>query len=330
MGISKNGLTRRRLALLAGLPLSAATPVRAAQWPTRPVRLVLPFAPGGAADLLARGIAQHFSSVSGGQPLLVDNRPGAGGTVAAAHVAAAAPDGYTLLLADIGANAVAAGLFRALPYDPATAFAPVLHLVDIPVALVARADAPFADTAGMLAAARVRMEALTYASAGPGGASHLFMELLGSMAAVKALHVPYRGGSQVVAAVVQGEVDVTITSVTSALPFVRSGAIRALGVGGAGPVALMPGVPPIAAAVAGYEVASWHGVVAPAGTPSDLLDTANRLFNRVLAIPDLRGRLEGVQGFEVVGGQPAAFGALVQAEIARWAPVVRASGIRPE
>ena len=188
-------------------------------WPQRPVRLVIPFAPGGAADTLARTVGQALGPLLGGQPLVIDNRPGGGGTVAAAHVAQSAPDGHTLLIADIGANAVAGAMFERLPYDPARAFAPIIHLVNLPMVLIARPDAPFTDPAGLLAAARAAPGRFTYSSAGPGGASHLAMELLNRAAGMQTVHVPYRGGSQVVTAVIAREVDISIGTVSFQFAF---------------------------------------------------------------------------------------------------------------
>jgi tripartite-type tricarboxylate transporter receptor subunit TctC len=327
--------TTRRLGL--SLVLSTPALLRAgrataqpALWPQRPVRLLIPFAPGGAADTLARIMAQAMAPLLGGQQLVVENRPGAGGTIAAAHVAQAAPDGHTLLLADIGANAVAGAMFEQLPYDPVRAFAPVLHLVNLPMVMIARTDAPFGDPAGFLAAARARPGTLTYSSAGPGGASHLAMELLNRAAGVTTVHVPYRGGSQVVAAVISKEVDVSIGTVASALGFIRSGAVKAVGVGTLGLTPLLPTVPPIASEVPGFSVQTWHGVLAPAGTPAPIVAAANAVFNAALALPELRARLETAQGAEVIGGPPKAFGAFIAAEIAKWTPVVREARIRPE
>jgi tripartite-type tricarboxylate transporter receptor subunit TctC len=325
--------TTRRAALLAALAPPAVLSQRATAqlaWPQRPVRLAIPFGPGGAADTLARTIGQHIGPGMNGQPLIIDNRPGAGGTIAAAHVAAAPADGHTLLIADIGANAVAGAMFERLPYDPSRSFVPVVHLVNLPMALIARADAPFDDPAGMLAAARARPGAISYSSAGPGGASHLAMAMLDGMAGVQTLHVPYRSGSEVVAAVIRKEVDVAITTVSSALSFVRSGAVKAVGVGTPAPTPLLPEAKPIATAVPGFAAQTWHGVLAPAGTPAPVIAAANAAFNAAIAVPEVRSRLEGAQGAEVVGGAPEAFGAFIAAEIARWSPVVRAAGIRAD
>lgn len=322
-----------RRSILLGLPaLLAARPAAAqpARWPQRAVRLVITFAPGGAADTLARTIAQAIGPMLGGQQLVIDNRPGAGGTIAAGHVAQAPADGHTLLLADIGANAVAGAMFERLPYDPARSFAPIIHLVTLPMVMIARTDAAFTDPAGFVAAARARPGGLTYSSAGPGGASHLAMEMLNAAAGISTVHVPYRGGSQVVAAVIAREVDVSIGTVSSALPFIRSGAVRPIGVCSPAATPLLPEVPPIAGVVPGFVAATWHGVLAPAGTPEAVVLAANQAFNAALAVPEVRQRLETVQGAEIIGGPPAQFARFIDAEIARWAPVVRDARIRPE
>ena len=320
----------RRLALAVPALVAARGARAEASWPQRPVRLVIPFAPGGAADTLARTLAPHFARFSNGQQLVVDNRPGAGGTLAAAHVAGAAADGYTLLIADIGANAVAGAMFRSLPYDVARSFAPVLHLVNLPMALIARVDAPFRDVAAMVSWAKANPGRLTYSSAGPGGASHLAMELLSRMAGFTATHVPYRGGSQVAAAVVQKEVDVSITTVSSSLGFVRGGAAQALAISSVQPTPLMPGTPTIGSTVVDYDAGTWHGVLAPAGTPREAIAAANAAFNAVLGVPEVGERLRGAQGADIVGGTPEAFGAFVAREIAKWGPVVRDAGISAE
>ena len=320
----------RRALLAAGAAFAGHAAVAQLAWPVRPVRVVLPFGPGGAADTLSRTIAQHIGPYLNGQTLVVDNRPGAGGTIAAAHVAAAPPDGYTLQIADIGANAVAGAMFERLPYDPARAFAPVIHLVNLPMVLIGQGSAPFTDPEGFVATARARPGVLTYSSAGPGGASHLAMALLDRTAGIATVHVPYRSGAEVVAAVIRREVDVAITTVSSAIGFIRSGAVRAIGVGTAAPTPLLPEVPPIARAAPGFAAGTWHGVLAPAGTPAPVIAAANAAFNAVLALPEVRGRLETAQGAEVVGGPPAAFGDFVAAEIAKWGPVVRAAGIRAD
>lgn len=321
----------RRAALAAALVPGLPRPgVAQPAWPQRPVRLVIPFAPGGAADTLARSIAQHIAPHLHGQTLVIDNRAGAGGTIAAAHVAAAAPDGHTLLLADIGANAVAGAMFERLPYDPARAFAPIIHLVNLPMVMIARVDAPFSDPAGFVAAARAAPERLTYSSAGPGGASHLAMELLNGAAGIRTTHVPYRGGAQVVAAVIQREVDVSIGTVSSAIGFIRSGVVKPIGVCTPAATPLLPEVPPIAAAVPGFAAGTWHGVLAPAGTQAAVIAAANAAFNATLAVAELRSRLEATQGAEIIGGAPQAFGDFIAAEIAKWGPVVRAAGIRAD
>jgi tripartite-type tricarboxylate transporter receptor subunit TctC len=324
-------LIPRRAALAAALaPALPRAALAQAAWPQRPVRLVITFAPGGAADTLARSIAQHIAPHLHGQALVIDNRAGGGGTIAAAHVAAAAPDGHTFLLADIGANAVAGAMFERLPYDPARAFAPIIHLVNLPMVMIARTDAPFSDPAGFIATARAAPDRLTYSSAGPGGASHLAMELLNGAAGIRTTHVPYRGGSQVVAAVIQREVDVSIGTVSSAIAFIRAGVVKPIGVCTLSPTALLPEVLPIATAVPGFAAGTWHGVLAPAGTPAPVIAAANAAFNAALAVPELRARLEAAQGAEIVGGPPDRFGDFIAAEIAKWTPVVRAAGIRAD
>lgn len=324
-------LRRRDLGLMGLGAALAATPLRAkaqTSWPSRPVRLVAPFGAGGASDTLARAVAQHFAPLANGQPLVVENRTGAGGTIAGAHVAQSRPDGYTLMLADLGPNAVGADIYPNLPYDPATAFTPVIHLVNIPMALIGRRDMAARNLAELLAQARERPDAFSYASAGAGNTNHLFVELLLRQAGARMTHVPYRSGAEVVTAVMRGEVAMSMPSAFAAAPLIREGAIRGLGVGSPQRIAMLPDVPPIAETVPGFNVSIWHGIVGPAGIPPEIVARANAIFGQILALPELREGLERSQGAEIVGGSPERWGQHIQSEIARWRPVIREAGIR--
>lgn len=320
-----------RRSLLATALAGATGAARADEsWPTRPVRLLVTFGAGGGADRLARTLAPHFPAIGRGQALVIDNRPGAGGTLAAAHVATAPPDGHTLLLANFGANAVAGALFRSLPYDPVASFAPIIHLVNIPLVLVGHPGLPFGDIPGLIRHARAQPGSLHYASAGPGGAAHLAPELLNRMAGINVVHVAYRSGSQQTLAVAQREVDMTTTSIASALPLIRDGRAKPLGVCAPSESRLLPGLAPIAATVPGYAAGTWHGIVAPVGTPAPIIATANSTFAAMLARPEIRRLLVEAEGNEIVGGTSDAFGSFLRSEAAKWNALVRDLGVSPE
>lgn len=325
----------RRTAIAAGLGLPAlgmpaVARAQAAAWPDRPVRLIVPFGPGGAIDTLSRFFAQRFAPATNGGTLVVENRAGGGGTIGAAAVAGARPDGYTLLMADTGANALAGELVRGVNYDPARAFAPVIHLVNLPVVVLAKRDAPFADLAAMLAAARARPEALSSAHPGAGHPTHLMMELLARRAGVRFLPVSFRSGADLMAAMAALQTDIGGATVSTAAPFVRDGRVKALAVGSAAEVEALPGVPTLASSFPGFEVSVWHGVMAPAGTPPEIVARMNAVFGAILAEPELQANLRRAQAAEIVGGTPDAFRAHVEREIARWVPLVREAGIRAE
>lgn len=322
--------TTRRALIAAGLAMPAIARAQTAEWPNRPIRLVVPFGPGGAIDTLSRFVAQRFPAATGGGTLVVENRAGAGGTIGAAAVAAARPDGTTLLMGDTGANALAGELVRGATYDPARAFAPIIHLVNLPIVVLARRDAPFDDLAGMLRAAGARAEAVTAAHPGAGHPSHLVNELLQRRAGVRFLQTPYRSGAELMAAIVKGEADVGSPTVSSGSPFVRERTAKALAVGSPASIEALPGVPPVAATFPGFDVSVWHGVLAPAGTPPEMVARMNAVFGAILAEPELQANLKRAQAAEIVGGTPEGFRAHIEREIARWVPLVREAGIRAE
>ena len=335
-------LTRRGLGTLAALApvlptgraAAQAAPATATAWPDRPVRAVVPFGPGGAIDILIRILAPHFPAQSNGQGLVVENRPGAGGTIGAAQVAQARPDGTTLLMAELASAALAHELYRDLPYDPRRSFTPVIFLADMPLILVANANLPARDLAGILDLARQRPNGISYASVGAGHISHLTMERLrrsaGGGPEPRMLHVVYRSGAENVAAVAKGEVDVCVTSLSSAAGFLQNGAIRPVAVTTPAPIEALPGVPPMAATVPGVTASLWYGLVGPAGVPAEVVSRANAVFNAILAMPDVRETLRKQQGAEVIGGPPDRFASHIRDEIARWTPVIREAGIRVE
>lgn len=317
-------MIRRRHLLLGSLALAA--PARAAL-PAGPIRLVVPFAPGGAIDAIGRALARRMGEGSG-RTFIVENRAGAGGTIGAASVARAAPDGTMLLVSELGANAAAPAVFANLPYDPVRDFAHVVMAAEVPVVLVAHpAVAP--DLAALLARARREPGRLTYASGGVGNASHLFMADVARRAGIELTHVPYRGGGEIMRALLAGETAMSITTVATALPQIRAGALRALAVGDAAPHPLLPGVPPLGTALPGLVLAAWHGLHAPAATPAPVLAAIHAAASEALADPALRGWMEE-RGITPRGGSMAEAAAHIAAETARWTEVARAAGVRPE
>lgn len=326
-----SGSAMARRAVLAGaLAAPAVARGQADAWPDRPVRLVVPFGAGGAIDTFARLLQPHFAPRANNQPLVVDNRPGAGGTVAAAAVAQARPDGATLLMADVGPNGAAGALYANLPYDPARSFTPIIHLVNLPTVLVARPGLDARDFAALLAEAPRRPDGFTYGSVGVGHTSHLAMEVLQRRVGARMVHVPYRSGGEVTGALARGECDMTLTSIATAMPFLRAGTLRPLAVAATAPAAALREVPAGGAMVPGFEAVQWYGLVGPAGLPAPVVAAANAVFNRILAEPELRASLERVQFAEILGGTPERFGDWIRAEIARWGAVVREAGIRVE
>ncbi|WP_165839025.1 Bug family tripartite tricarboxylate transporter substrate binding protein [Roseicella frigidaeris] len=328
------GIRRRQAVSLAWAAACGIAATRGAggaetAWPDRPVRLVVPFGAGGASDTLARSLANAFPAATGGQSMVVENRGGAGGTIAGAAVAQAKPDGATLMLADLGANAIARELQPGTPYDPATAFTPICHLANMPLVLAAPASLPAEDLAGFVALARQRGD-MPYAHPGIGYSGHLAQELMNRDLGLRMVPVPYRSGAEVARSILAGETLSTFMTVSTALPFIHEGRMRALAVSTREPVALLPGVPPVAQALPGFEAVVWNGVVGPAGLPPAITLAANRVCNAILAEPAVAEAIRSRQAGEPVGGTPAQFAAFIGAEIARWTPLVRSLGLRLE
>jgi tripartite-type tricarboxylate transporter receptor subunit TctC len=324
-----NTASVRRALLLAAFLCGGCVPAFAQQsYPSKPIRLILPFPPGGSTDIVARLIGQKLTE-SWGVQVLVDNRPGAGGNIAAELAAKAPPDGYTLFQVNV-ANAIGATLYPKLNYDLISSFSPVTQLATTPYVLLAHPSVPARNTAELVALAKARPGSLTYASAGAGSATHLSGELLKALSGTDILHVPYKGTGPAVTALLSGEVAMYFTTVPAAVPLVKAGRVRALGVTSAQRSALMPDVAPIAeAGLQGYETSTWHGILVPAGTPRDIVQKLSGDIVKILAQPDVREKLLG-QGLEPVGGTPEQFGAFIKAEIAKWAKVVKASGAKAE
>jgi tripartite-type tricarboxylate transporter receptor subunit TctC len=299
-----------------------------ADWPSRPIRLIVPFPPAGTADIMGREIGLKLQEALG-QPVVVDNKPGAGGSIGSTEAARAAPDGYTLAVAHIGTLAINPSLYPKLAYDPQKSFTPVALMARVPNVLVVNPKVPVKDVRELIALAKSKPGELRYASGGNGSAAHLAMEYFKLRAGIDVIHVPYRGTAPAVTDVLAGQVEMTMTGVPAVQQHVKSGKLRALGVSSRAALASMPGVPPIASTLADFEAIQWYGIVAPAGTPAEIVQRLNAEVNRALATPVVKARLEA-EGAEPAAITPAAFGALIGSEIARWKPVVERAGMRPE
>ena len=293
----------------------------AERWPARPVRMVVPFAPGGTTDILARIVATRLAEQLG-QPVVVENKAGAGGNVGAAEVARAAPDGYTMLMATPGPLSINRSLMKQLPFDPDRDFAAVGQVVSVQSVLVAHPGQPFRTFQEFVAHVRARPGQLTYASGGNGSSPHLAAELLKAQARLFLVHLPYRGDAPAVADVIGGQVPVMIANIAVVLAHVRSGRLRALAVAGPRRSPLLPDVPTIGeSGLPGYSVTGWAGLVVPRDTPRPIVQRLNAELVRALATPDVAERISQ-QAAEVVSGTPEAFDAFYRAEASRWAKVI--------
>ena len=322
------GLTASRRLLLSALGAALLGGKRAwgQGWaPDRAMRLVVPFAPGGAADTVGRLVAAPLGEMLG-QPITVENRPGGGTTIGAVAVARAAPDGHTLLYATPNVQILNRLLMRDLPYDPAKDFAPVVALLRAPKVMVVRPDFPAADVTGLLERARRAPGSLSFGSAGVASSGHLAVEMLAQMAGVEMLHVPFRGTAPAAQEVMAGRVDFLMDNIATLLPLVRDGKLRALAVSTAEPAAAAPELPPVGRTVPGFHDASFNYLLAPAGTPPAAIARLNAAVNAILASPSVQDRFR-MLGIEALGGTPAELAAMVAEESRRWGPVIRRGGI---
>lgn len=298
-------------------------------WPDRPVKLVVSVGAGGAADTLSRNLASGFAQFANGQTLLVENRPGAGGTIAAAAVAREKPDGYTLFLAEVGPNAVSHTLAK-LPYNPHTAFTPIVHVANLPAVVLMRADLPFKNLGEFIEAARRQPGKFNFASAGLGNWTHLYMAYLNSLAGIEQVNVVYKSGAEMLLALLRGDADTAVITVSTSLSHVREGKVRPLAGIAARPMRQLPDVPPVAQTLPGFDVSVWHGIVGPAGMDPALVNRVNEVFNRVLQAPAVRTAITEAQAADIIGGTPLQFDAFIKEELKRWPEVVRRAGISPQ
>lgn len=324
-------MKRRDLPLLLGLAgllgIAAAQEAGAQEYPARTIRLIIPFAPGGANDILGRLIAARLSE-SFGQQVVTDNRPGAGGSIGAELAAKSPPDGYTLVIGHIGTLAVNPTLYRKLGYNPVTDFQPISLMAKVPNIMVVHPSVPAKSVKELVALAKARPGALVYGSGGHGGAGHLATEYFKLMAKVDMVHVPYKGTGPALVDLLAGQTQLIFAGVPGIAAHVRSGRLRALGVSTGTRLAVFPELPTIAeAGVSGYEATQWYGVLAPAGTPKAVVDRLHREIVSAVKSKQMHERLMA-DGSEPVTSTPEEFASYIKSEIARWAPVIKAAGIR--
>ena len=312
---------------VAGMLLALTTAAMAQDYPAKPVRIIVPFAPGGLNDVVGRMIATHLSERLDKQ-FIVENRPGGGGVVGSELVANAPKDGYTLLIVSI-AHAVNPALYK-LPYDPLKAFAPIAIFISSPNALAVNPELPVRSVAEFVALAKEKPGQLQYASGGVGGSLHLGFELFKLMAGIDVLHVPFRGAGPAMIDVMGGHTKAIIATVSTMAPHVRSGKLRALGISGGQRSPILPEVPTIAeAGVPGYEAGNWIGIAAPAGTPDAIIAKLHQEISAMQDLPEVQRRLAS-DGADIVRMSPAEFGAFMAQELEKWGRVVKEAGIKAQ
>ena len=316
----------RLAALVAAACLMWTASAPAQPYPAKPIRIICAFPVGGIADLYARIIGQRVAQ-EWGQPILVENRTGAGGTIAAETVAKSPPDGYTLVMGAVGTHAVNVSLFSKLPYDPVRDFAAIALVLEAEGLLVVHPSVPANSVAELIALARARPASLSFASAGVGTASHLAGELFKSMAGVEMTHVPYKGNVPAITDLLAGQTALLFATMPTVLPHAKAGKLRALATIGSTRSAATPELPTVGESLAGFEVNNWIGLFAPAGTAPEMVRRWNGEVMRIMRSQEIQARLPG-EGARFLSNTPEQFSEFVKAEIAKWAPVVRASGAR--
>lgn len=312
---------------LGALFACIATIASAQGYPTRTIRLVVPFPAGGTTDILAREVAQKLTEVLG-QAVVVDNRPGAAGNIGSDLVAKSAPDGYTLLMGTVGTHAINPSLYSKMPYDHVKDFAPVVLVAGVPNVLVVNPALPVNSVSDLIKLAKDKPGQINFASSGSGTSIHLSGELFKTMAGVDMTHVPYKGSSPALTDLIGGQVQIMFDNLPSALPQIKGGRLRAIAVTSLKRAPVLPDIPTISeSGLPGFEASSWFGVLAPAGTPAAVVARINTEVNKWLQSADAREKLLG-QGAEAAGGSPERFASHIRAESEKWAKVVKASGAK--
>jgi len=300
----------------------------AKDWPTQPIRIVLPYPPGGASDVTARLLGMKMSQ-AWGTTVVIENRPGANGIIANEAAAKSPADGYTILMANLGPNAINPAVYAKLPYDTVKDFAPVILTTIVPLVIVTAADSPVKSLAQLIALAKEKPGQITFGSAGNGAGSHLAGELLAMTTGAKMLHVPYKGDAPAIIDVMGGQLTIALPTALAGVPHIKSGKLRALAVTSPKRIASLPDVPTVneALGISGYEAVSWGGLMVPTGTPAEVIAKINAETNKALQMPDVKVKLMA-QGAEIVGGTPEAFNTFLRAELVKWKHVADVAKVR--
>ncbi len=321
--LSSSMLARSLCAVALGLAASAA--LAQAAFPSKPIRLVVPFPPGGGTDMIARTVAQKVADLNKWS-VIVDNRPGAGGNLGVDAVAKSAPDGYTLVMGQTSNLAINPTLYSKLPYDPLKDLAPVALVSSSPIVMAVPANSPFKTFADVVAAAKKQPDAITLGYSGNGTVAHLAGELAENAAGIKLRHVPYKGAAQAMTDLMGGNIDLYMSSVPTLLGHVRNGKLRAIVITSAKRAGQLPDTPTLAeSGYKGFDAVTWFGILAPAGTPAPIVQQLSKAINQALVLPDVAEKLRS-EGGDVLGGTPEAFDKLLRAEVPRWGKIVKDSG----
>ncbi len=322
----KESLSAVIAVILLALPW-AHPPAHAQAYPSRAIRIVVPFPPGGTSDILSRTIGQKLAE-EWGQPVITDNRPGAAGNIAAEFVAKSRGDGYTLFIATVGTHSINAAIYSRLGFDPIKDFTPITNLVNLPSVLLVHPSVPAKSVKELIALGKRRPGEVLYSSAGSGTQGHLMGEMIKTATGVNFLHVPYKGAPAQMIALISGEVALTFATAPSGVPLVKNGQARAIGVTSASRIAALPDVPAITeAGVPGYVAVGWNGLVGPAGMPAPVLEKIHAAVTKIVQQPEMRAKLIDL-GAEPALSTPGEFAALIKSEIEKWAKVVKDSGAK--
>ena len=312
--------------IVAAFAFAIAT-AASAQYPNRPIKLIVPFPPAGSTDISARALAGKLGERLG-QPVIIENKPGAGGNIGSDVAAKAPPDGYTLVVGTVGTHAINSGLYSKMPYDPIRDFAPVVLLSTTPNVLVVPPSFPANSVQDVIRLAKAKPGELTFASSGAGTSIHLSGEMFKSMAGLDMTHIPYKGSAPMLIDLLSAQVNMAFDNLSASMVHIKAGKLKALATTGAKRAPALPDLPTVSeAGLPGYESTSWNAVYAPAGTPKEIIDKLNRESNAVLQSPETR-RYFAEQGAEAGGGTPAELAAFNRAELAKWAKVVKDSGAK--
>ena len=315
-----------RAAAAAALMLGTMATAHAQAYPSRALRIVVPFPPGGTSDILSRTIGQKLTE-EWGQPVVTDNRPGAAGNIASEFVAKSKPDGYTLYINTVGTHAINPAIYSKLSFDPIRDFTAITNLVNLPSVLLTHPSVPVRSVKDLIALAKKRPGDLQYSSAGSGAQPHLTAEMFKSMTGVNLLHVPYKGAGPQMIALISGEVALTFATAPSGVPLVKNGQARAIGVSGATRIPALPDTPTIQETVPGYVAIGWNGLMGPAALPAPVLEKIHGTVSKIVRLPEIRDKLIGL-GAEPALSTPAEFAELIKAERVKWSKVVKDSGAK--